>query len=219
MSRRSLLARFGSGLLFGLTLQLSVGPVCLYVLKTALDRGLFPALAATLAVTLADGLYIAAAYAGLARFIDRPALKRPFAWAGSAILIAMGIWMAAGAMKAPVGSQEIQVPQMLQSKAGFWSDLGGAWLGAFLLTAANPLTIVFWAGVFSSQVAARGENRSALYALGALVPTPLFLGVVSGATVMGAQFLSPALVRVFGIGAGCAVVLFGLRSLRFRRSD
>ncbi len=54
------------GFLFGLLLQLAVGPICLYVLQASVSEGIVYAEIIVLAVTLVDSLYIMLAVLGAA---------------------------------------------------------------------------------------------------------------------------------------------------------
>ncbi|MEJ8543852.1 LysE family translocator [Brevibacillus borstelensis] len=79
------------GLLFGLVLQLSVGPVCLSVWQRSLRSGFRQALLMVLGVAIVDGAYMAAALWGMTRFLHDPLIK-PFAQAGgAAVLIWFGL--------------------------------------------------------------------------------------------------------------------------------
>jgi threonine/homoserine/homoserine lactone efflux protein len=60
-----LLNTFLGGLRLGIILQLSVGPVFLFVLQTAITRGITSALLAVTAVTLIDACYILLALLGI----------------------------------------------------------------------------------------------------------------------------------------------------------
>ena len=60
-----MLNSFIRGLRLGIILQLSIGPVCLFILHTAIARGITEALKAVLAVVLVDAFYILLALYGL----------------------------------------------------------------------------------------------------------------------------------------------------------
>lgn len=60
-----MLNSFIRGLRLAIILQLSIGPVCLFILQTAIARGITEALKAVLAVVLVDAFYILLALYGL----------------------------------------------------------------------------------------------------------------------------------------------------------
>lgn len=60
-----MLNSFIRGLRLSIILQLSIGPVCLFILQTAIARGITEALKAVLAVVLVDAFYILLALYGL----------------------------------------------------------------------------------------------------------------------------------------------------------
>ena len=64
-----MLNSFIRGLRLGIILQLSIGPVCLFILQTAIARGITEALKAVLAVVLVDAFYILLALYGLGKII------------------------------------------------------------------------------------------------------------------------------------------------------
>lgn len=66
-----MLTAFAKGLRLGLLLQLSVGPIFLFVLQTAIARGIADALAAVLAVTLVDAGYIILALLGVGTWLNQ----------------------------------------------------------------------------------------------------------------------------------------------------
>lgn len=66
-----MLTAFAKGLRLGLLLQLSVGPVFIFVLQTAIARGIGDALAAVLAVTLVDAGYIILAFLGVGTWLNQ----------------------------------------------------------------------------------------------------------------------------------------------------
>lgn len=129
-----------NGLLFGMMLQLSVGPVCLAVLHRAMTRRLRDALMMVLGVALADAVYMVGSIGGLSFAVTNPLGQTP------------------------------------SGRSSFWHGV--------LLTLANPLTVLFWAGVFGSLLASGTFVHSTelfLFATGCLVPgAGSFVGRVFG---------------------------------------
>ena len=150
---------FFDGLRLGLLLQLAVGPVCLMVFNTAGTFGFARGALAAFAVTLVDGLYILLAGAGVSASLRNKRVQRHIKVFGALVLFAFGLDILSSALGAPL------LPQVRLFQG---AEPGGAFLKALVLTASNPLTIVFWGGVFSTAVASKNMNRGqlALFGLG-----------------------------------------------------
>jgi threonine/homoserine/homoserine lactone efflux protein len=193
------------GTRFGLLLQLAVGPVCLLVLKTGIERGVLQGMAAVAGVALVDALYIAVAGLGVTRWAESGRARRALQWGGSAIIALFGLDVIGSAVGYPV------IPSVMGDRA----VAGGtnALLSAVLLTASNPLTIVFWAGVFSAKVAAEryGKLELWLFSTGCVLATIAFLTAVAlGGALAGRVAPGPVLAGL-NVAVGCALLYFAVR--------
>ncbi len=196
------------GLRFGLLLQLAVGPVCLFIFSSATRYGTLAALAAVLGVALVDAAEMALAAAGVGRLLQQSEkIKKAAALLGAIVLAVFGLSMVTGAL----GFSLLPAVQLFSPGGGslFWQ--------ALLLTAANPLTIVFWGGVFTSELAAHQLTPRSLvvFCCGCVSATLLFLSAVA---LLGgaADTLLPAVVtKVLNAVVGGVLVIFGIsRALR-----
>ena len=196
------------GTRFGLLLQLAVGPVCLFVLRTGSEQGVGRGLAAVAGVALVDALYIALAGLGVTRWAESGRARRVLQYGGAAIVALFGLDVIASALGHPV------IPAVVGSRAV--ADGSSAFLSAVLLTASNPLTIVFWAGVFSAKVAAEryGKAELWLFSTGCVLATVAFLTAIAlGGALVGR--LAPGRVLVWlNVTVGCALVYFAIRLAR-----
>ena len=137
-------------LLFGATIAAAIGPIALLIIDNGMRHGLRPALSSAAGVASADFLYAVGAFAagsGLAVLLERE--RQGFALAAGAVLIGVGLWLVMGALRPQANGGRREAARRI----GF-----GA---AFLLTLANPLTIVLFAG-FSGQLALSAGVRDAL---------------------------------------------------------
>lgn len=83
-----MLNSFIRGLRLGIILQLSIGPVCLFILQTAIARGITEALKAVLAVVLVDAFYILLALYGLGTCLKNyPGIQKKLRYCGAAVLL------------------------------------------------------------------------------------------------------------------------------------
>jgi threonine/homoserine/homoserine lactone efflux protein len=193
------------GTRFGLLLQLAVGPVCLFVLRTGSEQGAWRGLAAVAGVALVDALYIALAGLGVTRWTESARARRALQWGGAAIIAVFGLDVLASTLGQPL------IPAVVGSRVV--ADGSSAFLSAVLLTASNPLTIVFWAGVFSAKVAAEryGKAELWLFSSGCVLATVAFLTAIAlGGALVGR--VAPGRVLVWlNLAVGCALVYFAIR--------
>ncbi len=195
------------GFRFGMLLQLAVGPVCIYLFQTAITKGLLSAFTGVAAVVLVDSLYILAAIGGIGALLNRSdRLKHIFRLVGGAVVVLFGL----NNILAEFGLSflsvfRIRIPQ----------QVGNTFLYVLLLTLSNPLTILFWAGVFSTKLAQEQMNKSDIYlfGLGAVCSTMLFLSLVS---ILGGAinlFITDLILTILNIVVGIVLIVFGVRSI------
>lgn len=206
MQERNAAGALCEGLRFGMLLQLSVGPVCLLVFQTACSGGLASALLLILAVALVDALYIFLAVAGVSAALNSGKGTRMIRLFGGLILILFGVNVICGSLGVSL------LPRISLFSGTRPSNL---FFQGILLTASNPLTIVFWGGVFSSRVAESASDRAGLFPFGCgcVLATVLFL---SGVAVLGrtfGTFLPPGILTVLNLCVGAAITGFGLKMM------
>ncbi len=186
-------------------LQIAVGPVSFFIFQTAAFSGFATAVSAVAGVALVDALYILAALLGIGALIEKkPALRRVLKYAGAAVLVLFGLNMAAG-----VFFTEFLPGLRLANLSG-----GSAFLSAALLTLSSPLTIVFWAGVFSQRLSEESLARRdmTLYGLGAVLSTLLFLSAIAALGTLTNAFLSHDAVSILNVIVGLLLIVWGVRT-------
>jgi len=185
--------------LFGVAIAAPVGPIALLLIHIGLNHRLAAALRAALGVALADLTYALPALAAGAELARRlEAHQSTFRVASSALLIVMGVWLAASSLlrtETAAAATARRAPGPLQ---------------LYLLTLANPLTILLFAA-FSGQMSIQRDFGGVLY--GSLW---LFLGSLSVQTAyasFGAALrrwiTSPGAVRKINALSGVAIAGFG----------
>lgn len=191
------------GIKFGMLLQLAIGPMCLMVFNAAATQGVLYGLCLMAAIAIVDALYIALSCAGAAAVISRPRVKTVVRWSGAAVLILFGFNMAAGGLGVSLMPQVALFPQ---------STGRSLFVQGLLLTASNPLSILFWGGVLSAQVIENGWNKGqlAFFAVGCVLSTVLFLTSVSVLASIFGHFLSGIAIRVLNVAVGVFLVFFGV---------
>lgn len=194
------------GFRLGMLLQIAVGPVCLFIFQTAAISGFLPAEGGVIAVVLVDALFIFAALLGIGALIEkRPGLKTALKYAGAVVLVLFGFNLVVSTFWTGF------LPGFgLSDTAG----AGSAFLRAALITLSSPLTILFWAGVFSQRAAeqAMGRRGMALYGLGAVLSTLAFLSAIAALGGLSHTFLSAIVVQILNLLVGLVLIGFGLRT-------
>lgn len=198
------------GFRFGMLLQLAIGPVCLFIFKVGGNAGIINALSAVMGVALIDGLYILLAVLGVAAFISNPKVECLFAVLGALVVGFVGLETILDALGMPL-LQGLVLFDPIKPAGSFW---GGA-----VLTASNPLTILFWAGVFSNKIAFEQLNGKEIscFGLGCVLSTLLFLTLTAFIGSLTRHFISPNIVSVLNIIVGLALIYFAYTML-MRRS-
>lgn len=194
------------GFRFGMLLQLAVGPMCLLVFNTSAANGFLPGFLLVLAIALVDAIYITLSGFGVAVMINNTKARLVMKLFGAVVLVLFGTNMI-------LGELGIQLLPILSIA----TDTGNhsVFLKGLLLTASNPLTILFWSSVFSAQVIENGLNKPqlTLFGTGCVLSTLVFLTAVDVAGLVAGAFLPNIAVQILNIVVGCALIFFGVRLL------
>ncbi|QWU14531.1 LysE family translocator [Paenibacillus sophorae] len=188
----------------GLLLQLAVGPVCLFIFHAASLRGFSAAEAGVAGVSVADGLFILAALRGVTLL---GAGRKPggiLYVLGAGTLLVFGLNMIAGIF----GYSLLPVIPIADG-----SGTDGMFVRAFLLTASNPLTLLFWTGIFSAKMAELKLRSGELiqFGLGCLLATVLFLTAIALLGQLAHPLVTPAFAQGLNFLTGILFLFFAFR--------
>ncbi|MDR3583700.1 MAG: LysE family transporter [Desulfosporosinus sp.] len=199
------------GFKFGMLLQLAIGPVCLFVFKVGGNKGFIGAEIGVLGVAVADAFYILLAISGIVSFIDRKRVKHIFKIMGAIIVAIFGLQTVLGAFGREV-LPNIDLFNGIKSESSFLEGL--------LITASNPLTILFWAGVFSGKLAEEKLQRNEIYlfGLGSVLSTLFFLTIVAAIGSATGYFLPVEIISMLNLVVGVILICFALKTI-FKRTD
>ena len=130
------------GFRFGMILQLAIGPMFLFVFQTSIAHGFWAGEMGVLGTAMVDSLEIILAIIGVGVILERSKRAERFLKIfGVAILLLYGIVSLLSAFQISI------LPSLnLQSL----DRSGNILVQAVLLALSDPLTIVFWAGIFSA---------------------------------------------------------------------
>ncbi len=191
------------GLRYGMLLQLAVGPICIFIFQMASLKGFGSAIAGVIGVAFIDGLYILAAILGIASTIQRKNTRIILKILGASILFSFGVSTVLGAFNVEL------IPAVCLINL---SDSNSAFYRALIMTASNPLTILFWAGVFSTRISEDDMKRKDIcfFGLGAVLSTLLFLTIIAFLGSLTKTFLSSNTIQVLNIAVGLLLIYFSI---------
>jgi len=194
------------GFRFGMLLQLAVGPVALFIFQTSLMSGFMTASTGVIGAALVDAIFIVAAVIGIGAIIQKDKAAFVMKIFGALILIAFGISTVLGVF----GLSIIPGLNLAQSV-----EAGSVFQRAVLITASNPLTIIFWAGVFSARLA-EGDmagNEIYIFGFGTVLATLFFLTLIAVIGTTSGRFLPATVIQVMNVAVGILLIYFGVRML------
>jgi threonine/homoserine/homoserine lactone efflux protein len=200
--------QFGGGFLFGLMLQLAIGPVFFAVLHKAVREGFWESFKMVIGVALTDAFYITVSFTGVGRLLQVPVLRTVIHHAGAGVLMFFGCLYLknAGKNQLPAGEAAVQVKPAL--KRGAFRSFGYG----VQLTLTNPLTVVFWSGTFGALIASRRlpEYGSILaYSAGCIAATLFFLTLAAWVGKQLMTRLNERILQGFDYGVGLFLIVFG----------
>ena len=198
------------GFRFGMLLQFAVGPMCLLVFRTSASSGFLSGFMLVLAIALVDVIYITLSGLGVAALINNDRAKLVMKLIGAAVLVLFGVSFV-------LGEFNIRLFPVIS----LFSDVSNPniFIQGLVLTASNPLTIIFWSSVFSAQVVEHGLSRSqlVLFGAGCVLSTLSFLTAVDILGLAFGTFLPELVIKVLNIVVGFVLIYFGIRLLLKKR--
>ena len=193
---------FIKGLLFGMVLQISVGPVCIAVLQKGITESFREAFLMVWGVVAADSTYIVLALLGISSAMQFEPVRIGIGLAGTALLLYFGF-------------QNLLTKEASFAQMSTGSKPGGSFRYGFLLTFSNPLTILFWAGVFGGLIASTQFPSSVaiyVFALGCILSTLIFLtGIAALGKFVGTFVQRPSLLIWLNRAVGLFLITFAVK--------
>ena len=187
----------------GVSLAAPIGPVKTVLINTGLKNGFFHAWLFSLGAIVTDVLYMLLVYFGIGHFIDSP-LTKTILWSfGCFVLIYSGI-------ENLLTTHKIEMDMKFKKYTRFRTSL----FSGFFMSLLNPLTILFWLGIYGSILARTASSfmgyqiiiNSAAILVGIIVVDLLMAFLSSGAR----KFLSTTLLIVISIISSYSMIGFGI---------
>lgn len=193
---------FVSYILLGFTLAAPIGPVNAAQLEKGIKHGFLHAWLIGLGAMVADAIFMLLIYFGLAHFLATPFAKT-FLWLfGGFILIYTG------------------VESFKKNDAFTFSDTRSleshakSFYSGFLMTFSNPVSILFWLGIYGSILATTAQRYDTLELL--VYSSGIFIGLMLWDITMASissifkRFLRVGALVLISRAAGACLLGFGI---------
>ena len=187
----------------GLSLAAPIGPVNAAQLDSGIKNGFFHAWLVGLGATVADGLYMLLVFLGVVHLVEVPFIQS-FLWLfGFFVLVYTGIECLTGAGKIHLST----------TRSGRQSHTK-SFLSGFFISLFNPLTILFWLGIFGSVLAKTVTSYDTEHVI--LYISAIFLGIIiwdftmAGLASTLRKYLTNRLLIGISILSGISLIGFGV---------
>ncbi len=193
---------FFSYVLLGLSLAAPIGPINAAQMDKSIKHGFLNAWVLGLGSVIADIIYMLLVFLGFSQFIEIPIVKM-FLWLfGFFVLVYTGVEGLIGAGK------------IVLSNGNRDASLSKSFFTGFFMSISNPLTILFWLGIYGSVLAKTATmyvHTELLYFSSAII-----LGLVIWDVCMAAvassfrKLLTTKLLTIITIISSISLIGFGL---------
>ncbi|MDT3427622.1 threonine/homoserine/homoserine lactone efflux protein [Paenibacillus forsythiae] len=194
---------FISYIILGLSLSAPIGPINAAQLDKGFRSGFWHAWVLGLGAICADILYMLLVYFGVIHLLESPYIKA-FLWLfGFLVLIYTGIESIRDAGRISFSGPRREA-----------DSLGKSLLSGFLMSLLNPLSILFWLGIYGSVLAKASEEypmrQLLLYSGGIVLGILLWDFSMAGTASFFRKFLTNRVLKRLSILSGLSLVGFGL---------
>nr|WP_035774402.1 LysE family transporter [Clostridium carboxidivorans] len=185
-------------------LQFAIGPVCIFIFQMASSKGFYTAETGVLGAVLIDGLFIFAATIGISSIIERKNIKFILKIFGAVVLFIFGL---------STILNQFNIDFLPSLSIQNTSNTNNAFFHSLIITASNPLTIIFWSGVFLSKITEENMKKTDIYlfGFGALLSTMFFLTLISLAGNFANSFLPMEIIQTLNIIVGFLLICFSIK--------
>jgi L-lysine exporter family protein LysE/ArgO len=198
----SLMSIFLSYIFLGLSLAAPIGPVNAAQLDKGIKGGFLHAWFVGLGAMVVDVLYMMLVYLGVVQFLEAPFMKT-FLWLfGFFVLTYTGI-------ESLIGAGKLELNQKRGNETLVKSFMSG-----FFMSLSNPLTILFWLGIYGSVLAntatTYGFNQLLLYSGAIILGVLLWDITMAGIASSFRNFLNTKILIIISVLSGLSLIGFGL---------
>ena len=195
---------FIEGLLSGLLLACSLGPIFIALTQTSLEKGIKPGITVGLGIWVSDILIVALMYKFLNKIqptIESSSFNFWMGLSGAIILILFGVALLIKKPKLEYGNIKIKK-----------SDYLGFWLKGFLVNTVNPFTFIFWMGIISTYMIGRKVGDTQIMILLTTIISVIIISDSIKVYLANAlkKFLTPDHINKIATLSGIILIIFGL---------
>jgi len=194
---------FLSYIFLGLSLAAPIGPINAAQIDKGIKNGFMHSWVVGIGAMIADIFYMLAVYMGVVQFLEIPIVKT-FLWLfGFFVLVYTGIECLLGAGKIEANTR---------SKKG--DSITKSFFSGFFMSLSNPLTILFWLGIYGSVLAKTVHTYDTSQLL--LYSSAIFTGIILWDLLMALlassfrKFLTSGILGWISISSGLSLIGFGL---------
>jgi len=194
------------GFKFGMLLQIAVGPIFLMALKISSSFGLLQGFIFVGAATLIDAVYIFLAGIGIASILEKENIKNILKYFGSIVLIIFGINIILGLFNISI------LPNI---KTQNMNIIENVFMQGLIINLSNPLTIIFWGGVFSGKITQEKytKNQILMFGAGCLLSTIVFNSIVVIIGNFIKVIFSSVVISILNGIVGVILILLGIKKI------
>ena len=194
---------FISYIVLGLSLSAPMGPINAAQLDKGIRFGFFHAWLVGVGGMVADGIFMLLIYFGIAQFIDIPIIK-------------LFLWIFGFFILTYTGIESLQNSGDLTNDSGKSQSetKGKSFRTGFFMAISNPLSILFWLGIYGSILAKTSSSYESgqmlLYSLGIFLGITIWDVTMAGVATGAKKLISPRFLRVISIVSGLILMGFGI---------
>ncbi|WP_096200810.1 LysE family transporter [Bacillus sp. FJAT-45350] len=198
------MAIFLSYIFLGLSLAAPIGPVNAAQLDRGIKHGFFHAWLVGLGATVADAIYMLLVFVGVVHFLEIPFMQT-FLWIfGFFVLVYTGIESLFSA------SQVSKEDTLARGKESHLKSF----FSGFFMSLFNPLTILFWLGIFGSilanTVTKYGTSQVIMYSAAIFIGITIWDLTMAGFASSLRKYLTNRLLTGISVVSGLSLIGFGI---------
>lgn len=144
-----------NGLFTGFLIQLAIGPIFFFTINLALQKTLLDGLMGALAATVVSYIYIALSAFGIGKLLESQKIKKVFGIVSALVLTIFGGIIIKGVLGSGISETTINTNSLFSS-----------FTSVFLLAISNPMSIIFFTGLFSTKAIEYNYTKKELYFFG-----------------------------------------------------
>ncbi|MCU4989557.1 LysE family translocator [Bacillus cereus] len=193
---------FLSYVFLGLSLSAPMGPINAAQLEKGIRSGFFHAWILGIGALLADVIYMALVYLGVIHFLEKDIIKL-FLWSfGAFVLIYTGI-------ESLKNANQISISNTRNDDSIIKSFFSG-----FFMSLSNPLTILFWLGIFGSILAkaasSYNKEQLLLYSFGIILGIFIWDITMASTSSIFRKILNDRILSLITVVSGISLIIYGL---------